>query len=109
MAENENWTVQISDKFGDVMINSRGNDVEKVVANYESLKKKFNDKAVEDASNEIVGNQSREVSVPFVSEGETCPVCRAGIIKRIPAGVSTRTGKAYPSFLACPNKCSLPK
>ena len=33
-----------------------------------------------------------------------CPVCGSEL-KLIPAGVSKKSGKAYNSFVACPNKC----
>ena len=39
---------------------------------------------------------------------QLCQRCGAPL-KTIPAGVSKNTGRAYGSFLACPNKCIQPK
>lgn len=37
-------------------------------------------------------------------ESKNCQECGA-VLNLIPAGVSKRTNKSYPAFLACPNKC----
>lgn len=39
---------------------------------------------------------------PAAATGWSCPVHRS--YKTVPAGVSTRTGKAYPAFRACPER-----
>jgi hypothetical protein len=35
-----------------------------------------------------------------------CPVCH-GALRVQPAGVSKSSGKPYPAFYACPNRCNL--
>jgi hypothetical protein len=35
-----------------------------------------------------------------------CPLCKSAL-KVIPAGTSKASGKPYPAFYACPNKCNL--
>ncbi len=37
-----------------------------------------------------------------------CAICGQPL-KTIPAGISKNTGKPYPSFEACPNKCKQPR
>ena len=38
---------------------------------------------------------------------DNCKLCGSQM-KIIPAGVSKKTGKAYDSFLSCPNRCKQP-
>lgn len=37
---------------------------------------------------------------------KNCPLCSTQL-KVIPAGISKGTGKKYPAFYACPNRCNI--
>lgn len=102
----DDYKVQLSKKIkigvDEYMINSRGENAEEVWAQYQEMRDYVADevKALKSSEKAELADR-KEGELPFYNEGDTCPKCKQGKLKK-KQGTSKTTGKFY-SFVGCDN------